>query len=604
MKECLLFPQDDWKLLHFFGRSGTGKTTLLRHFERVTKDAPVIYIEGRFGFDSPKSFLRQLGDQLWKKLLIETPVSDAEVMNLLNRIAETSGRMVLLFDDLDQWITIEEWLQQEWLPSLSVKVRICSTGTIPLGNIRPPLLDELIMNEPLLPFASSIEWSEDSESIEYLAAASVLKYFDHMLLENILERPVPPEQFEELCRSPYISWAGELGWSVMDDIRRSLRTRCRKQSPDQYFRYKQRAEAALHHRLLQLTTDQFQWFEYELAWRKFSLLDNDFLQGVLFYGNDEGFSCRTAHASELSVLEQMLSYNVDTLLPYKLDEVEMHKYVGEIWDVDPKSVYVVHRNERLAGLYFLIPLNHEMRRVLAHNPITQSFIELGTTEENDYFVYTVASIPAYDFEVFGYILRKLLYNELAGRRVTFMVPKKEQVEAFGLMGFEHLEWAKHQSDGGQSMYFIQLDLRTPIPFPLLYSTRERPQSLRGPIVAKAKELFNPDHLERDLKTWETLVKHLLEKYKDIQSTEVKEWILATYRRLKSGSRMEQAQAQILQHRYLQKKGSHEAVASLLSLPIATYYRYLRRLIVMVAQSLRKQFYHEEHEIQFSEQTPP
>lgn len=63
-------------------------------------------------------------------------------------------------------------------------------------------------------------------------------------------------------------------------------------------------------------------------------------------------------------------------------------------------------------------MSEEKRRVLAQNPINQNFLDMGTTEENDCFVYTFASIPAYDFQVFGFILRKLLYHELVGRRVV------------------------------------------------------------------------------------------------------------------------------------------------------------------------------------------
>jgi hypothetical protein len=57
-------------------------------------------------------------------------------------------------------------------------------------------------------------------------------------------------------------------------------------------------------------------------------------------------------------------------------------------------------------------------------------------------------------------------------------------------------------------------------------------------------------LDHDLITWELLVKHLLEYYEDIHSPEIKDNILATNRRLKSGSRTERSQTQILQHRYL------------------------------------------------------
>ncbi len=595
MKERLVHSDEEWSLLHFYGHSGAGKTVLLQRFEQITVEVPVIYVKGQSGFDAPHLFLQQLGSRLRDKSLVESPISETEVTNAVNGIAEIRGRLVILLDDLDQWITIEEWMQEEWLPSLSTKVRICSTGRAPLVNVRLPLLEELIINEPLLPYAPSPLKQEDAESTECLEAAAILKYFDHSLLENILKRSVPSQQFEELCRSPHVARAEKLGWYVADDLRRKLRMKCKTDSPVKYLIYKQRAEVALNNRLHQLFPEQH-WFKYELAWRKFSLLDNDFLQGILFCGNDEGFLSRPAHASELPVLERMLSYNVDTLLPYKIDEVHMHSYVTKIWNVDPGAVHVVYRYERLVGLYFLIPLNEETRGVLAHNPITQSFIELGSTEDDDYFVYTIASIPAFDFAIFGHILRKLLYTEIIGKCMTFLLPARDQVEAFSLIGFEHLEWAKYQSSGGLTMYFAQMDLRTPIPFPILYSEQGLLIEPSTDSSAKiAEELPYPVHPDSDLKTWEPLVKHLLDNYKDIQSPKIKEVILLTYRRLKSGSDAEQTQAQILQHRYLQKKGSHESIASLLFLPIATYYRHLRRLIVTIAQSLRAEFFKEMEE---------
>jgi len=596
MKERLVQAQEEWSLLHFCGTSGAGKTVLLQRFEHITVDVPVLYVSGQSGFDAPHLFLQQLGRRLMDKSLVETPVSEMEVTRAVNGIAETRGRLVILLDDLDQCIAIEAWLQEEWLPSLSTKVRICSTGRMPLVNVRSPLWEELIINEPLLPFAPSpFKQEEDAESTECLEAAAILKYFDHPLLESILKRSVTPQQFEEICRSPHVARAGEFGWYVSDDLRRKLRMKCRNDSPVKYLIYKQRAESALDNRLRQLSPDRH-WHEYELAWRKFSLLDNDFLQGILFCGNDEGFSSRPAHASELPVLERMLSYNVDTLQPYKIDEVQIYSYVTKIWHVAPDTVHAVHRHERLAGLYFLIPLNEETRGVLAHNPITQSFIELGSIEDNDYFVYTVASIPAFDFAIFGHILRKLLFTEAVGRRMTFMLPMRDTMEAFSLIGFEHLEWAKYQSSGGLTMFFVQLDLRTPLPFPTLYSEQGLLlEPLTEPSARIAEELPYSVHQDRDLKSWEPLAKHLLDNYKDIQSPKIKEVILLAFRRLKSGSNAEQTQAQILQHRYLQKKGSHEGVASLLFLPIATYYRHLRRLNVTIAQSLRAEFFREMEE---------
>lgn len=594
MKERLVYPQEEWSLLHFCGHSGAGKTALLQRFERMTIDVPVLYMSGQSGFDAPELFLEQIGHQLEEKSLVGSPLPHAEVTDAVNGIAETRGGLALLLDDLDQWITIEGWLQEEWFPSLSTKVRICSAGRAPLVNVRPPLWEELVVNEPLLPYAPSPSRREtDAESSECLEAAAILKFFDHPLLENILKRPVPPRQFEALCRSPHVAPAGKLGWYVADDLRRKLRMKCKTDSPIKYLIYKQRAESALDERLRQFSPERY-WYEHELAWRKFSLLDNDFLQGIVFCGNDEGFTHRLAVESELPVLERMLSYNIDTLQPYKIDDVQMHSYVSKIWNVAPDAVYVVHRYERLAGLYFLIRLNDETREVLAHNPITQSFIELGSAEDDDYFVYTVASIPAFDFAIFGHILRKLLYTELVGRRLTFLLPMRDQMEAFGQIGFEHLEWSKYQSSGGLTMYFVQLDLRAPVPFPVLYSEQGL---LLEPLADHssriAEEILYPVQPDRDLKTWEPLVKHLLDNYKDIQSPKIKEIILLAYRRLKSGSGAEQTQAQILQHRYLQKKGSHEGIASLLFLPIATYYRHLRRLIVTLAQSLRAEFFREQ-----------
>lgn len=138
MRQELLGVEGDWRLLHIHGPGGIGKSALLRAFQRTARDRLILYVDGS-SFLYPADFIEAIRIQLatigfpLSESANEMRLGEAEA-ELINRISEESGEIVLLLDSLDRWGSIESWMRVSWLPLLTVRVKVCSAGRYPLNE--------------------------------------------------------------------------------------------------------------------------------------------------------------------------------------------------------------------------------------------------------------------------------------------------------------------------------------------------------------------------------------------------------------------------------------------------------------------------------------
>ncbi|WP_308637844.1 ATP-binding protein [Paenibacillus silvisoli] len=129
-----------WRLHHFHGPGGIGKSALLRAFERMLqKEEIVIYVDVRT-FEHPARFADALRDELERRypfphapvdLLAPFGTAEAERMN---RLADIQGRLVLLLDGIERGSPIANWLRDHWLPQLITRIKVFTAGRFPLNE--------------------------------------------------------------------------------------------------------------------------------------------------------------------------------------------------------------------------------------------------------------------------------------------------------------------------------------------------------------------------------------------------------------------------------------------------------------------------------------
>ncbi len=123
LMECL---EDDGPIVtQVHGVAGVGKSGLLRAFcDRARESgATVLALDARLIEPTTKGFLLELGHE------IDAEVSDVE--EAARRLDAFPGRVVLALDTYEVFRLMDTWLRQEFIPSLTERVRVVLVGRQP-----------------------------------------------------------------------------------------------------------------------------------------------------------------------------------------------------------------------------------------------------------------------------------------------------------------------------------------------------------------------------------------------------------------------------------------------------------------------------------------
>ncbi|WP_165452659.1 AAA family ATPase [Paenibacillus thalictri] len=139
LENWLAARDESWRLVYIHGLGGIGKSALLKMFMRRNSDRTFIHLDGSRNSLNPASLLTHIDCCLGGQENSGEGEKDeqerlADIINRLNRQAERKSPLILLMDTLEESASIEDWLRQRLLPSLSSSIRVVMAGRFPLGD--------------------------------------------------------------------------------------------------------------------------------------------------------------------------------------------------------------------------------------------------------------------------------------------------------------------------------------------------------------------------------------------------------------------------------------------------------------------------------------
>lgn len=641
MEQMLRAEQEEWRILHFYASAGMGKTVLLHQFAQQHQQYPHLYLDAQGGIHQPEDLLTSVRRQLVSKHLLPPSSTAIDVIQELGYIAKEYPAFILLIDSLDQCASILPWMRDEFFNQLPVNIRVYTAGRQPLDQWQTAFgWENVVSNLALKPFSKQ-EWREyahhygiaDERALFQIGAiskgiplavsltchwlstqvdemplsemderyiihlfekyllseqmlgeindtllvlASLTYTFDQEMLEYMLGSPIKPNEFTQLCQSPFVETLANGGWMVKNGIRNWLSTSFKERFPDTYDTYLERANAILDRRIAANKDDPA--LQMELAIGKYFLQGNQFVRNFIYFGGQDKLHIRTAREEELPLLAELYQANLQLSPPFTYDDTHQEQYFQAIRAAYPEAIQVIEYEQEIVFLYAFFPLTKEIRTILANNPLTKPWLANTELNEEDWFYWLISTHQPTDWEVVNFFLKQVFLPTLTKRRVTCLTRFKGEAEFLKLLGFEHLPYADVQTASGLPFYFYTLDRRQ-MPDESNERPNKQPDELADWINLTKIILNNYPKLDAQL----SLLEQCRERWKvNLEHEQIAERIYAIidrhHRWLKAGKRQEKIQAQILHYAFLNRHGSHETVATLLDVPLSTYYRQLKKLI--------------------------
>jgi hypothetical protein len=129
LQSVLRSPELSLAVLHIFGPSGVGKTTLLHEFQRLCcgENTSIGWIDARNFDPSPASFLAALKAALG----LETETDLFQRLAAQEHQNFQTGRLVLMIDTYELLLPLDDWLRETFLPQMSSNVLVVLAGRYP-----------------------------------------------------------------------------------------------------------------------------------------------------------------------------------------------------------------------------------------------------------------------------------------------------------------------------------------------------------------------------------------------------------------------------------------------------------------------------------------
>lgn len=667
LEQCL--SESEWSLLHFYGPGGIGKTSLLRLFAQSIGPTRCLYLDGHHHFQSPQQFLTQVR-RAWPTSTDAGDPPDE--IDLLNAHATVHGGIILMLDTFEKWGALEHWLRDEWFPKLSPLVKICSAGRYPLEDqwvrdgwhlfvqnieLEPLSFDEIqtytqtrgIESKQIvaslqrfsngLPLAVSmaceiivrkggtffLDQKQKDHVIAYLVeeltsdlkesylkryteAASMVWYFDHELLQSLLQEQISIVHFREFCRLPFVIQQADR-WTLHDSIRQWAFKDLRNRMPQTFHRYRQHALKALTEREVLLPHKKT-----ELAFERLYLHESDLIRDFQFQWDDR-LRFRTCREDDFQFVEQLyLEYlhNQSNFIP---DEVHLESLIRPLWQIDPSAFYGLWREQELVAFCSCILLTEETVQLFQSNPITAPITSRFRAGHRQYLLCFTGVATDLEQDISGSLARALVHIIERNKHAEFLnlLSVPYWLNYLPLLGFKRAPWADSTTPLGVRYLGHQLDLRhedVSAQISRIYATMESTATVEKPAALDEANHAPESKLsleeatalvQRALKHFpllplhpeiiQTLLPILPEVPGDAATDRIASFFQDKVRHILDtfhhGSEEEQRFYRILQHAYIKKMGTHEVVSEHLSIPIKSYYRHLRSAVRLLTYELIK-----------------
>lgn len=638
--------QTHWHILHFYAMKGMGKTALFKRFAKSLSEATVLYIHPEIEFQTPQQFSERIFEEIIASRACEqnaaTP-SIATVIKTLNANAKEESPIILLFDSLELWQPIIEWLFEEFIPQLSSNIRLFTAGSDPLTgkwlhttswsllvkniqlkplnsiavrkylelvNVTDPTLQQTISRlSNGIPFAvhlccKMVKIDEQqfthadmkrtiqmlcekvfdnlSLSAEYytlLEAASVVRQFDKELLIHITNQPLHYDQFNAFCNMQIIK-KQEDGWSIVDGIRNWIQKNFKEHSPELFILYNKRAFEALRRR----------WKATPFLKRKNLFIENvyaaenELLREFHFLVDEAVYDRRTSQECDLPVIEKIWRNNVQTMN----DGTEQEKLFYSIWKLEPSSFQTFWANSQIVGFASIVSLTKETRDIFHENKLYRNYLQNSKVEHNERLFWVAGTTEKNDYETLNVIYRYLFEKLMDNCLNTVLLPTHYDISGLLSIGFVELPWAASVSPSGKEFRLLQLDVREMSLMRLLttsYPGNESKSITHLEVIQWTKKALASFHdMDMDVRKQAAMIitqdEHQIPDEQVIRSA-----LQLAMEQVANKSEKNRLMMRTLQLSYIECIGSNEIVAQRLHLSISTFYRYMKMGIQKVAQQL-------------------
>lgn len=635
LQRSLSGTETSWRLIHFHGAGGMGKTTLLQQFAHRIGSGRCLYFDGHIGFQNPEDFQSKVPDT-----------------GLLNSWAEEKKGFFLLLDAFERWGAIEHWLREQWLPMLSPQVKVCTAGRYPLdGSWLRGDWSSLIQNVELRPFTATVvkqyanargindhdtvkqlhrftggiplalsmachidlsdgkmdlflpqqqllgflamEMTKDAASPalrRYTEAASIVWRFDQERLQSILDEEVPPEAFHDFCRLPFVIRL-EDGWSLHDTVRQWIYGDFQSRRPDTAMTYRKRALAALRELERKRPDRKMEW-----VFEKLFLHENDIIRGFCFQPENRLVE-RECTEQDLDRMEHLYLAYLQSQPHYVSGDTHLESLIRPIWRISPDSFRGIWRDGRLVAFCSCVPLTNRTVPIFRSNPITAPATEKFHPDQRQSLICLAGMEPDAEHEFSGTVARALARMIDRHSLLINVLCVRDWIPYLSLLGFERAQWADAVSPKGVVYEGYQLDLRHEDFVSKINrmlegketAVAQAPQGTQLPfdeavrLIKRALKHYSRLHLQPE---WTDALRPLAPEYGSKTPAEhFCSQVEQVLRRMSGGREEERLYAQILRHAYIQKIGTHETVAESLNLSVPTYYRHLRMAVRKLAFEL-------------------
>ena len=521
MEKKLLDPDTPWRLLHFYGPAGIGKTSLLRSFIRKAGDYEVFYFDRMGGLPNADEFLLRLTEMLKFKgyqLHLEQDHMTS-IAEFLNELAVQKGVLILIFDSYEKWEMLDAWLRDVWIPMLAPQIRICSAGQFPLENmqIKASGWEGLIRNVPLHPLNKEdvkryarirgIEDPHELDEIERFSAGVplaislscdlVLQHGAEKLKDSVVSREtigqlvgklledMNNESFQNLLDITCLLWRFDqdllsaiLGEPISNESFRrfcnlpiitvcergwSLHDAVRQWTKlDIPHRAPEKYELYRHKALKELRRRELKASDdgkIQFAVEKLFLYENDWIQQYLFNTHGDGVYIRPMLQSDISKVEEIYRIWSVNAAPYVPDDTHQERWIRPLLELEPSAFSTIWFAGELIGFFSFVPLNKATRHVFQKNPAFTSYIKQTKPMEKEFVVWIGGILPEYERKAMAVLMRHLVYDFAKAQQIIGIGCYTYLIGGLLSLGFERIPSADYRAHNGENWVALQLNLK-------------------------------------------------------------------------------------------------------------------------------------------------